>query len=209
MGLLKISKTDSENSNDKVEQILQGAMQEFLVHGYAGTSMDRVAASGGVSKATVYSYFQDKQGLFKTLVERLAKERFKSVFGSQKLEGEPKEVLHELTVKALNEMLQDDEYMAFMRVLIGESGRFPEIAQFSVASLIKPTVDTLHEYLASHRELNISDPEATARILVGSLVHFVMTQKMMHGSDILPMESHRLTDTLIDLLLVSSKKNNS
>ncbi|MEO1374212.1 MAG: TetR/AcrR family transcriptional regulator [Cyanobacteria bacterium J06635_10] len=209
MGLLKISKTHTENLNDKVEQILQGAMQEFLVHGYAGTSMDRVAASGGVSKATVYSYFQDKEGLFKALVERLAKERFKSVFGSQKLEGEPKKVLHELAVKALNEMLYDDEYMAFMRVLIGESGRFPEIAQFCVAILIKPTVDTLHDYLASHRELNISDPEATARILVGSLVHFVMTQKMMHGSDILPMESHRLTDTLIDLLLVSSKKNNS
>lgn len=206
MGLLKLSETCTENSKDKVEQILQGAMQEFLVHGYEGTSMDRVAASGGVSKATVYSYFQDKQGLFKALVERLAKERFQSVFGTQKLEGEPKIVLHNLAVKALNEMLQDDEYMAFMRVLIGESGRFPEIAQFCVASLIKPTVDTLHHYLASHPELNISDPEATARIIVGSLVNFVMTQKIMYGSDILPMESHRLTDTLTDLLLFSHKQ---
>ncbi len=199
MELLKLSNTHPENS--KVEQILQGAMQEFLVHGYAGTSMDRVAASGGVSKATVYSYFQDKQGLFKALVEKLALERFRSVFGTEDLVGEPKKVLHELASKVLNVMLQDEEYMAFMRVLIGESGRFPEIAQFCVTSLVKPAVDTLHYYLASHRELNVSDPEATARIIVGSLVHFVMTQKMMHGSDILPMESHRITDTLIDLLL--------
>ena len=130
MKLLKFSEAQTENSKDKVEQILQGAMQEFLVHGYAGTSMDRVAASGGVSKATVYSHFQDKQGLFKALVERLAKERFQSVFGTEDLVGEPKKVLHELAVKVLNEMLQDEEYMAFMRVLIGESGRFPEIAQF-------------------------------------------------------------------------------
>ncbi len=201
MKLLKLSETHTENSKDKVEQILQGAMQEFLVHGYAGTSMDKVAASGGVSKATVYSYFQDKQGLFKALVERLAKERFQSVFGTEDLVGEPKVVLHELVVKALNEMLLDDEYMAFMRVLIGESGRFPEMAQFCVASLVKPAIDTLHHYLSSHPELNISDPEATARIIIGSLVHFVMTQKMMHGADILPMESHRLTDSLTDLLL--------
>ncbi|MEO1429529.1 MAG: TetR/AcrR family transcriptional regulator [Cyanobacteria bacterium J06633_8] len=193
--------THTENSNNKVEQILQGAMQEFLVHGYAGTSMDRVAASGGVSKATVYSHFQDKQGLFKALVEKLAKERFKSVFGSDNLVGEPKQVLQQLTDKALQEMLYDDEYMAFMRVLIGESGRFPEIAQFCVTSLVKPAVDTLHHYLSSHPELKISDPEATARIIVGSLVHYVMTQKMMHGADILPMESHRLTDSLTDLLL--------
>lgn len=209
MGLLKFSETPTENSKDKVEQILQGAMQEFLVHGYAGTSMDKVAASGGVSKATVYSYFQDKEGLFKALVERLAVERFQSVFGTNKLVGEPKKVLHELAVKALNQMLKDDEYMAFMRVLIGESGRFPEIAQFYAAILIKPAVEILRDYLASHKELNISDPEATARIFVGSLVHFVMTQKMIHGSDILPMESHRLTDTLTDLLLVNFKKNDS
>ena len=201
MKLLKLGENRTENSNDKVEQILQGAMQEFLVHGYAGTSMDRVAASGGVSKATVYSHFQDKQGLFKELVERLAKERFQSVFGNVDLVGEPKKVLNQLAVKALNEMLQDDEYMAFMRVLIGESERFPEMSQFFVASLVKPAVDTIHHYLASHPELNISDPEATARIIVGSLVHFVMTQKMMHGSEILPMESHRITDSLIDLLL--------
>lgn len=206
MGLSKPSETDIEKPKDKVEQILQGAMQEFLVHGYAGTSMDRVAASGSVSKATVYSYFSDKQGLFKALIERLAKERFQSVFGTQKLVGEPKIVLHDLIVKALNAMLKDDEYMAFMRVLIGESERFPEIAQFCVKSLIKPTIKTLEDYLASHPELNISDPEATARIIVGSLVHFVMTQKMMHGADILPMESHRLTDSLTDLLLFSHKQ---
>ena len=72
MELLKLGEVRTENSKDKVEQILQGAMQEFLVHGYAGTSMDRIAASGGISKATVYSHFQDKQGLFKALVERLA-----------------------------------------------------------------------------------------------------------------------------------------
>ncbi|MEM7579977.1 MAG: TetR/AcrR family transcriptional regulator [Cyanobacteria bacterium P01_A01_bin.80] len=206
MKLLKLGETSTENPKDKVEQILQGAMQEFLVHGYAGTSMDRIAASGGISKATVYSHFQDKQGLFKALVERLAKERFQSIFGTEDLVGEPKQVLHELTARALKEMLEDDEYMAFMRVLIGESERFPEVAQYCVAILVKPTVDTLHRYLASHRELNISDPEATARIIVGSLVHFVMTQKMMHGSAILPMESHRITDTLIDLLLFSQKK---
>ncbi|MEL6457548.1 MAG: TetR/AcrR family transcriptional regulator [Cyanobacteria bacterium J06621_15] len=206
MKLLKLGEVGTENSKDKVEQILQGAMEEFLVHGYAGTSMDRIAASGGISKATVYSHFQDKQGLFKALVERLAKERFQSVFGTEDLVGEPRKVLKELAVKALSGMLEDNEYMAFMRVLIGESERFPEVAQYCVAVLVKPTVETLQRYLASHPELNISDPEATARIIVGSLVHFVMTQKMMHGSDVLPMDSNRITDSLIDLLLgVSSK----
>ena len=71
-----IAKTESlrENSGEKAEQILQGAMAEFLVHGYAATSMDRVASAAKVSKATVYSYFQDKEALFTALVEQLAEE---------------------------------------------------------------------------------------------------------------------------------------
>ncbi|NJM72424.1 MAG: TetR/AcrR family transcriptional regulator [Scytonema sp. RU_4_4] len=187
----RVTEIEHDNSLDKVEQILQGAMHEFLVHGYAGTSMDRVAASAGVSKATVYSYFQDKPGLFKALVEKLAQQRFYSIFGTEPLEGDPKIVLRRLITKALNQMLKDEEFRAFKRVVIGESGRFPELAQLCIVCLIKPTIETLKSYLTSHAELKIPDPEATARILVGSLVHYVMTQEMMHGKEIIPMESDR------------------
>lgn len=199
----KITEIERGSSADKVEQILKGAMQEFLAHGYAGTSMDRVATCAGVSKATVYSHFQDKQGLFKALIEKLAQERFHAVFGTAPLKGNPKTVLRQLASKALNQMLNDEEYCAFKRVLIGESGRFPELAQFCVDSLVKPSIETLTQYLASHPELKIADPEATAMVLLGTLVHFVMIQEMMHGKDIMPMESERLVDALGDLILKS------
>ena len=65
--------TDTSQSQEKVEAILQGAMQEFLTHGFAGTTMDKVTAAAGVSKTTVYSYFQDKEKLFIALIERLIK----------------------------------------------------------------------------------------------------------------------------------------
>ena len=54
----------------KAETILQGAMQEFLAKGYSTASMDRVAAAAGVSKATVYSHFGDKETLFKLYMAR-------------------------------------------------------------------------------------------------------------------------------------------
>lgn len=203
----RVTETEVERNSslDKVEQILQGAMHEFLLHGYAGTSMDRIATCAGVSKATVYSHFQDKQGLFKALIEKLAHERFHSIFGQEHLEGDPKIVLRRLVTKALNEMLKDEEFRAFKRVVIGESGRFPELAQLCTISLVKPTIETLCQYLASHPELNIPDPEATARILLGSLVHFVMTQEMMNGKEMIPMESDRLIDALIHLIVKSAE----
>ena len=45
----KISlKEPRQLSPEKAEAILAGGMQEFLAHGYAGTSMDRIAAASDV-----------------------------------------------------------------------------------------------------------------------------------------------------------------
>ncbi len=197
----KAGEIERESSVEKIEQILTGAMQEFLGHGYTGASMDRVAAAAGVSKATVYSHFQDKEGLFKALIERLTRKKFQSIFGSVPLEGEPSQVLRQLGSKALEHMINDQEHRAFMRVVIGESGRFPELAQVCVRSMTKPTYETLSQYLASHPELKIADPEATARILVGSLVHFHIIMEVMHGKEIVPMESDRMIDALLNMIL--------
>ncbi|MEH2062711.1 MAG: TetR/AcrR family transcriptional regulator [Nostoc sp.] len=197
---IKTDEVARDNSVDKVEQILQGAMQEFLQNGYAGTSMDRVAVAAGVSKATVYSHFQDKEGLFKVLIESLAHQKFNSLFDTEPMEGEPKIVLRQLGTKLLEQMNHDHEHCAFMRVLIGESGRFPELTQICVRAMIKPMLETIAQYLAVHPELNITDPEATARIFLGTLVNFHVTQYVMHGRDIIPMESDRLIDALTHLI---------
>ncbi len=201
MAHLKVDAVERDNSADKVEKILQGAMQEFLKHGYAGTSMDKIALAAGVSKATVYSKFQDKEGLFKELIEQLARKKFKIIFGTEPPKGEPATVLRELGTKALHQMVTDQEHCAFMRVLIGESGRFPELAQICVRAMMKPVLETLSQYLASHPELKIKDPEAVATILFGSLVHFHIVQDVMHGKDIIPIQSDRLIDALNHLIL--------
>lgn len=197
----KVGAAERDSSLDKVEQILQGAMQEFLKHGYAGTSMDKVAVAAGVSKATVYSHFQDKEGLFKVLIEELAQKKFNRIFGTEPLEGEPITVLRQIGTKALEQMETDQEHCAFMRVLIGESGRFPELAQICVRAMLKPTFEALTQYIKKHPELEIKDPEAIARILVGTLVHFHIVQDVMHGKEILPMEGDRIIDTMTHLIV--------
>jgi hypothetical protein len=116
------------------------------------------------------------------------------------MEGEPKIVLRQLGTKLLEQMNHDLEHCAFMRVLIGESGRFPELTQICVRAMIKPMLETIAQYFAVHPELNITDPEATARIFLGTLVNFHVTQDVMHGRDIIPMESDRLIDALTHLI---------
>ena len=188
---------------EKAEIILTGAMKEFLARGYAATSMDRVAATAAVSKATVYSHFRDKEGLFTALVQRLARRKFQKIFGAEhlsELAGEPREILRQFACNMLSQIHQDREYLNFIRLIIGESGRFPELAQIFVRNLAKPGIEMLTEYLASCSQLQLPDPEATARIIVGALVHYLIVQEMLHGKEIIPLESDRLVESLIHLI---------
>ncbi len=200
------NRAERQKSVEKAEAILEGAMQEFLAHGYAATSMDRIAAAAGVSKATVYSHFQDKEGLFTALIQRLVREKDRAVFSpqdSQSLQGEPNIVLRRLATNMLDNIMSERQLLAFMRLIIGESGRFPELARVFVRSIEKPIIEVLSQYLASCSELKLPDPEVAARVFIGTLVHFVIIQEMLHGKDILPMERDRFIDSLIYLIAVT------
>ena len=189
---------------EKKEKILEGAMKEFLVQGYAGTSMDRVAKAAAVSKATVYSHFGDKEGLFVALVERLARKKYSEVFSQGNhslLQGEPEVVLRQFATKMVDLACEDTEDLTFIRLIVGESGRFPKLAETFVSNLVKPGIEVLSQYLASRPELEIEDREATARVILGSLVYFKIVQVMLHGEKIVPMEGDRLINSLIHLLL--------
>jgi AcrR family transcriptional regulator len=194
---------ERSKSEAKAKAILKGAMQEFLKHGYAATSMDKVAKAAGVSKATVYSHFGDKESLFNAVIYDLAKDKFQMVMGLQQpqsLEQDPKTVLSAMATKMLKNTLSDRAFQDFMRIIIGESGRFPELAKAYVNNLSKPGIEALTKYFQSHPDLKCKDPEATVRIMVGSLVYFVTLQEMLHGQEILPFDSERLVNTLIDLI---------
>ncbi len=192
---------DRQLSPQKTAAILNGAMQEFLARGYAAASMDRIAAAASVSKATVYSHFHDKQALFNALIEQLVEKKFRTIFGTSDmhvLEGNPNIVLRQLANRMLDAGMNDPQFLDFMRLLVGESGRFPELARTFVRNIEATTFKALVEYLKTcKKDLKLVDTEATARIFVGALVHYTIVQKMLHGADILPMERDRLIDNIM------------
>ncbi len=196
-------------SPEKAESILAGAMEEFLACGYAATSMDRVASTAGVSKATVYSHFQDKEGLFNALIQRLVQKKFRMIFGPadpQSLQGGPVAVLTQIANNVLDSGMGDPQFLNFMRLIMGESGRFPELARSFVRNIDGSACQFFKQYLHDQAEaLNLTDSEATARIFMGALVHYMIVQEMLHGADILPMERDRLIDTLVHLITGKSK----
>jgi AcrR family transcriptional regulator len=192
------------NKTDKATQILNGALQEFLAHGYAGTSMDRVAATAGVSKPTVYNHFQDKEGLFRALVQKIARERFQIKFNAEILSGPPEESLPRLLASMVNTISDDDDYQDFVRLVIGESGRFPELARTFVTYLVRPGLQQMQDYLEQHPEFGFADSQAIAQIILGSAVYMCLTQYILQGHDIMPLSKENYIEAMAKLMLNSA-----
>ena len=199
------NQTERKKSAAKAAAILDGARQEFLANGYAATSMDRVAAAAGVSKATVYSHFQDKARLFSAVMKRLAADRFQTMLfdpnDEHTLKGEPRAVLSNLAQNLLDEAACDPSFCEFMRLIVGESGRFPELGDPYVQDVAKPLIEALTRYLEGCKELALDDPEAIARTFIGTLVYFIILQRVLGGASQMPMEGDRITETLVNLIV--------
>lgn len=193
----------------KAEAILTGALQVFLARGYAAASMDRIAAAAGVSKATVYSHFSDKEGLFAALVARFAEQKYPRLFRQSAPHPpsmSPEILLRQLVNEVLSNIEGDGQHQEFLRLVIGESGRFPELAKIFLRAFTMQGIAVMGAYFASREELNLPDPEATARVFIGAIVYYIITQKLLHGDELIPMERDRLVDTLIHLILSTQRK---
>src|ERR1700744_2423122 len=58
---------------ERPQEILEAAFAEFSRNGYAMTTLEQIAERAGVTKGTIYVYFDSKEQLFITMVRGLMK----------------------------------------------------------------------------------------------------------------------------------------
>ena len=149
----------------KRDQILDGAKRCFLRLGYEAASMNEITAEAGVSKGTIYVYFENKEELFIQLIER---ERG-SLLGSAEhrlLDSHSiTEALHGFGV-ALATRLSSDDVVRAQRIVLGVAERMPHVAQSFFGPEPFSGVAILQRYLEGKvraGELIVPDTELAAR----------------------------------------------
>lgn len=73
MGIMRrmaIKLTRDEKKARTRERLLDAAIGVFAEHGYAGATLDAIAAEAGLTKGAVYSNFESKEDLFFALIDR-------------------------------------------------------------------------------------------------------------------------------------------
>src|SRR5260370_35737065 len=110
--------------------MLDADVEVFLENGYGGATIDLVVEHAGASKATVYSFFGGKDGLFAAIGEERA-ERILSAFGDP--EDVHSDVRHALAHIAQRyvEVAMAPDAVGIWRLIIAEGARLPEFARTS------------------------------------------------------------------------------
>jgi len=176
----------SDDAKDARRQaMLEAAMEEFYERGFAAARMEDIAGRAGVSKGTLYLYFDNKDALFLGLIETIAVPRVAMleamVEGTDSLLGGLKGL-----VDWAPSVIRETSLPRLLKIMIGESGRFPGAIQAYRARVVKRGLGAISRALKrAHEkgEISVEDPDLTARLVVAPMVLSLIWEMLFRSED--------------------------
>lgn len=155
----------------KATQVLTAASRLFMAQGYGATSMDAIAREAGVSKATLYAHFANKDRLFAAIVGANCS-RFSQTLEALDLGQHDVRAALLLIGRSFLRLILSDEARAMFRIVIAEAPRSPELGQIFYASGPAIVTGRLVEFLgrAEQRgQVAVPDPVLAIKQFIGAL----------------------------------------
>lgn len=183
--------------------ILDAAMAEFRQAGYDATSMDRVAASAGVSKRTVYNHFPSKEVLFAQILQQLWERSLASPDLVYRADRPLRPQLLELVQQKL-QLLHDEAFIDLARVAIVAIIPAPERAQQLFARMgdKEEALTAWIRAAAADGRLQAQDPLFASMLLQGMVKGFAFWPQITLGQPMLtPAQRDQVAQTATDMFL--------
>jgi AcrR family transcriptional regulator len=131
---------------ERPQEIIEAAFAEFSRNGYATTTLDQIAERAGVTKGTIYVYFESKEHLFISMVREFTKPTMETVQDMFKThDGSTADLLRAQFSFIYEHLVGDRRRREVVRMLIAEATRFPELADRYHAEILQPCLDMLRQ----------------------------------------------------------------
>lgn len=177
-------------SVDRKKLILEAATKSFSLFGYKATTMDQVAKIANVGKGTIYTFYKNKEELFKEIVQRLIEEM--KYEAEQSLDDQLSffENLHRAVYRIL-EFRQ--EHQLSLKLLQEER----EIGTPAVQEMVNEMEEAIVSYIKEKLKIAIDkgyiqpcDPEITAFLMLKMYLALIFDWERNHA----PLEKEEIAD---------------
>jgi AcrR family transcriptional regulator len=184
-------------------EILDAALTVFSARGFAAAKLDEVAKVAGISKGTLYLYFESKTALFEAMALELM--RAPVLAGLDEIAKAPtaREALLGL-MQMMRRMLEDPRRSALPKLIVSESAGFPELARIWLKTVIQPVRGRLIEFIArgiETGEFRAVDPWETAKLVIAPFLLTAIWRRTFEGLDDRPFDAAALMRQHTDFLL--------
>ena len=152
------------------DAIVEAASQTFRQKGYRATSVDTIARAAGVSKATLYAHFQNKEGLFKATVREFVGPILRLMPKAEPVTDVRAELLG--FGERIHQAMLNPEKAEWDRMIVAISGQFPNLAKDYFEAGPARAFHQVSEFLRVQNDsgrLKVADPSFSADMLCGML----------------------------------------
>jgi AcrR family transcriptional regulator len=159
------------------QELLAAALESFVDRGYTATRLEDVARRAGVSKGTLYLYFENKEDLFKAVV----RENIVQALGEAELDLAVSDA-HSADLLRILLMRWWDKVGAtkaagITKLMLAESGNFPELVKFyneEVIARVNALIVGLLERGVARGEFRPLDPHVMMPVLSAPVLMLMM-----------------------------------
>jgi AcrR family transcriptional regulator len=153
-------------------EITAAALEIFANHGFAAARLDDIARRAGVVKGSIYRYFPTKEELFRAVVRSAIVPNLESVRGAAEGFDESYAELAPKLLMGAAAVLSRPLIARFVRLVIGESRNFPDVARIWHDEVVAPVIAAMTGAIAraqARGEAKAGDPRLYAYSFVGPL----------------------------------------
>jgi len=188
---------------ERPQEIVEAAFTEFSRNGYATTTLDQIAERAGVTKGTIYVYFESKEHLFISMVREFTKGATEIVHGMfETHEGSTADLLRAQFSFIYQHIVQDKRRREVVRMLIAEAARFPELADRYHEEILRPCLDMLKQAIQrgiDRGEIRKSSIIDSPQVVIAPIA--LVDLWMMMFDDRQPLDLKAYFDAHLDLVL--------
>lgn len=154
-------------------EIVAAALDVFAENGFAGAKLEEVARRAGVSKAALYVYFETKEDLFRAVVRSAIAPDLDTIKNTAESLDVPFAMLAPMLLANGAALMQTTKLPAVVKMVVGESRNFPDLARIWHDDVVTPIVGVLTGLVAraqARGEVSPGDPRLHAISVLGPIL---------------------------------------
>jgi AcrR family transcriptional regulator len=193
----------SRRKHARPAEILDAALKVFAQKGFAAARMDDIAREAGVTKGTIYLYFENKEAVFKSLVREAVGGTLDTIAANARnFEGSARDLLR-MFLTTMARLLVDSDKVELPKIIISESSNFPWLAEFYRFEVIERGLQlmiSLVERGVARGEFRRLPAEHVARLCVAPVLFCAIWRVTFSHLDPQPYDYAGLIETHLDIL---------